>query len=157
MPVPIRPNSITPKNERGKQISLTVDMLSQMMGDHSLLLKKEAEVSDNDADMVFKLWENSTVIRDADNIEDRVYRLPEDSKSSNIMRLKTRGLIYGEKNQIHFTIQAAKIIKMLVLSESNAFGKDAVEKPYSVILAEIKSTKRKSNLALANLQTDLSK
>jgi hypothetical protein len=159
MPYPIRPNGIKSDiPDRGGNIPMTVDMLSQMLGDHSsLLMKDAAEVSDSDAEVVFSLWEKSTILRDASNIEDRLYKIPKDVASSTLMRLKTRGLIYGEKEQIKFTTQAAKIIKMMVLSENNAFGKKSVKKPYSVILAEIKSPKRKSNLALASAPIDLSK
>ena len=150
MPIPIRPNNNHRSEGPGStHMDMTVDMLSQMLGNHSSLLTKEAEVADNDADTIFSLWENSTVIREASNIEDRIYKIPTDISQHALVRLKTRGLIYGEKDQIRFTNHAAKIIKMMVLAEGNAFGKRSVKKPYSVILAESKIPKRKSALALA--------
>ena len=150
MPIPIHLNSPDrSKNQNSLQFDFTADMLSQMIGSHNSLLTKEAEVADNDADAIFALWENSTILREAVNIEDRLYKVPGEVSSTTIMRLKARGLLYGEKDQIRFTTHAAKIIKMMVLAEGNAFGKRSVKKPYSVILAETKSPKRKSNLALA--------
>jgi len=151
MPIPIRPNSYQQKSESpmDSKLNLTLDMLSQMLNNHSASIKKEAEVADTDASLVFALWENSKILRDAGNIEDRLYGIPNNVTQSELTRLKTRGFIYGEKDQIRFTNHAAKIIKMMVLAEGNAFGKQAVKKPYSMILAESKVPKRRSNLALA--------
>ena len=150
MPIPIRPNNTNAQPSQPESGSgMSVDLLTRLLNGVSASIPKEAEVADNDADLIFNLWEKSSIIRDAGNIEDRIYKVPSNVSTNEILRLKSRGLLYGEKDQVRFTSHAAKIIKMMVLAEGNSFSKKSVKKPYSVILAEIKSPKRKTNLAVA--------
>jgi len=157
MPSPIKPNGYNGRERPDGLDPIDLSVLIQGLANPTAKLSVEADIGDVDADSLFGLWESSKILKASENIEDRLYEVPESYPQDTLMRLKTKGLLYGTDRQIKFTIKAAKIIKMLVLSETNNFRKKSVKKPYSVILAETKIPKRKSNLALASSQVNLTK
>lgn len=149
MPVPIKPNnSVSGYSSILRDIDISV--LLNNPNTLSASMVKEALATDIDADLLFKVWSKSSVIKNASNIEDKIYRLSNDIDKSSVLQLKASGLIRGDDSHIMFTSKAASVIKTFVLSEQNQFLRKSVKKPYSIILAEQKAPKRKSGLALAN-------
>ena len=153
MPVPIQLINDRPLHQQDTGLKDMLNVLPSMLSDLSLLSKsmtKEAMASDRDADMLFKFWENSQIIKEADRVSDRLYAVPQDFSMDEIMSLKTNGLIVGDTKQIKITDRGAKVIRSLVLGESNQYEKQAIKKPYSLILAESKPKRKSGNLAFAS-------
>jgi hypothetical protein len=144
MPVPIRPIGY-PSDREGTQtsgsqfIGLDVDAiaaaLSGAMGKSSSI-GIAAEARDPDAELLFDLWSRGKIIAEAEAAEEKRYAVPEGFRNDDLMRLKAASLVHGDSNVIKFTSKAIRVIKTIVLAEQNAFTKDAVKKPYSIILAE---------------------
>jgi hypothetical protein len=112
-------------------------------------------ISDADADLLYSLWDKSNLAKNAANVEGKLYYVPKEIDDSSLKRLAKSGLLtIGASNCFSFTKSAAEVIKTFVLSEKNNFEKKAVKKPFSIILAESKSKKRKSNLAMASKYVD---
>jgi hypothetical protein len=151
MAIPIRPtNSFN--SEFINYFPINMDLLQSDLFTNSSL-KKTALANDKDADILFFIWKNSSVINNADTIDKKKYRVKENVNKDDLLKLKASGLIVGNDKEIHFTNKAASIIKTMVLGEQNSFGKQSIKKPYSIILAEEKKPKRKSTLALASNMT----
>ena len=94
---------------------------------------KTASVADEDADLLFSIWKNSQA--DAD---EKTYAVPPAFSNNDILRLKAAGLVSGDMKSLTFTSRANVVIKNMALSETNKMSIQAVKKPYSVILAEMK-------------------
>jgi predicted DNA-binding WGR domain protein len=116
-----------------------------------------SESTDSDAEALLDLWKTATVVSEAETAEDKRYAVPKEFPGDKLMKLKAASLVHGDANVIRFTAKAARVIKTVVLSESNAYAKGAIRKPYSVIMAEAKArTATMSTLAFqrtAELQT----
>lgn len=147
MPIPINPNG----GNKSSGIFQDMDICSLLNNPNTLSASmiKEALATDAEADLLFKVWNESSVIKNASNLEDKIYRLSDTIDKNSIFRLKSSGLITGDDKNIKFTNKAASVIKTFVLAETNQFQKKSIKKPYSIILAEQKTPKRKSALALA--------
>ncbi len=145
MPIPIRPigNPVDKADENSSSfLSINVDMLANAVSDSINKLSSTrhvAEATDDDAEILVDLWNQSEIVSEAEKAEDKRYSVPKEFDNSVLMRLKAANLINGDSNIIHFTNKAIRVIKTIVLSEPNAFTKGAIKKPYSVILAENKS------------------
>ena len=153
MPMPIRP---TNSSDSGFINYFPVNM--ELMQNELLTnasLNKTALASDRDADVLFYIWKNSSVINNNEEVEKKTYRISNNVKKEDVLKLKASGLIIGGDRDIRFTSRAANIIKTMVLGEQNSFEKQSVKKPYSIILADQKRPKRKSALALASKTIDL--
>jgi len=148
MAIPIRPTNSS-DSEFINYFPVNMDLLQNDLFTNSSL-KKTALANDKDADVLFFIWKNSSVINNADTIDKKRYRVKENVNKEYLLKLKASGLIVGDDKEIHFTNKAASIIKTMVLGEQNSFGKQSIKKPYSIILAEEKKPKRKSTLALAS-------
>jgi hypothetical protein len=148
MAIPIRPTNSS-DSEFINYFPVNMDLLQNDLFTNSSL-KKTALANDKDADVLFFIWKNSSVINNADTIDKKRYRVKENVNKEDLLKLKASGLIVGDDKEIHFTNKAASIIKTMVLGEQNSFGKQSIKKPYSIILAEEKKPKRKSTLALAS-------
>jgi len=98
-----------------------------------------SESSDADADALLELWNSATIVSEAESAEEKRYAVPNDFPGDKLMRLKAASLVHGDTRVFQFTSKAARVIKTVVLSESNAYAKNAVRKPYSVIMAEARA------------------
>jgi hypothetical protein len=105
--------------------------------------------SDSEADMLFNLWESSSGTDGNLGVESS-YTVPESFSADTILRLKTSSLISGDDKVIRFTNTGIGVIRTMLLGEENAFGAKAVKKPYSEILAEVKSLGQGSMLAFSS-------
>jgi predicted DNA-binding WGR domain protein len=142
MPTPIRLINDFDRNsgpEEKKHLEMDMGFLEQAL---ERLPQKKAEkyayASDGDAALLFDLWKRSDIVHDAENAYDKHYSVPSGFSNDDILRLKSASLIAGE-GTIRFLPRAVSVIKTMVLSEDNEFGKKSEKKPYSLILAEMKS------------------
>jgi len=148
MPIPIRPANSSDSGF-SNYFPVNMDLLQNDLWTNASL-KKTALVNDGDADVLFYIWKNSSVISNNEEVENKTYRIKDNVKKEDVLKLKASGLIVGDDKEIRFTNRAANIIKTMVLGEQNSFGKQSIKKPYSIILAEQLKPKRKSALALAS-------
>jgi hypothetical protein len=148
MPLPIRPINDTPRSEdRGDSgyFMMDADLLSKSVAAGGWITK-QADVSDEEAKLLFELWQKSASIDESE----KKYRIPDAYPNDDILRLKTSNLIVGDGNIVKLTPKAVGVIRTMVLGEQNKFGADAQKKPYSQILADSKLPKKTSNLAFAS-------
>jgi len=141
MPVPIR---LVDDRDRGDTspnqgyFEMNLDMLSSTIGSiPTKTAEKFVYASDEDASLLFDLWQKSAIVRDSEGVGDKRYAVPAGFSNDDILRLKASNFIAGD-DTIRFLPRAVSVIKTMVLSEDNDFGKRSERKPYSVILAEIK-------------------
>jgi hypothetical protein len=148
MPTPLRLNGPSKGSDAGYNPSgyftFNPSQLTDFVNLTSPMMKEAA--GDAEAGALFNLWKISTITKEADRIKDRVYDIPKDFDQNELMRLKTSGLLIKRDSGIGFTDKAEQIIQTMVLGEENSFQKSAVDKPYSLILAEIKAPKRTNGL-----------
>jgi hypothetical protein len=144
MPVPIRPIDDRDRGYAAKDSSYTMmdlDVLSKAFDSSGLPVKKAdkfVQASDEDASVLFDLWKKSEVVKDAGDASEKQYSIPKDFSNDNIMRLKASNFITGDMSVIRFLPRAIGVIKTMVLAEENEFGRKATQKPYNLILAEMK-------------------
>jgi hypothetical protein len=170
MPIPIRPagdSSNFSSNGTDKESSdnsffmMNLDTLSGALTNGNIgrlgSMHVNAEATDADANLLLDLFNNCTIVSEAESVEDKKYAIPDSFSNNNLLRLKAASLVSGDTKIIKFTSKAARVIKTLVLSEQNAYTKSAVVKPYSVILAENKMhSAGHSTLAFSKTASDLS-
>ena len=95
-----------------------------------------AEATDEDAEFLLDLFNNGTIVSEAENTEDKKYAIPSGFSGDKLMRLKAASLVHGDSRIVGFTSKAVRVIKTLVLSEQNSYTQKSVKKPYSLIMAE---------------------
>ena len=146
MPIPISPSgmqSSTNWKENNDTFGVALDGLASAISTADLGKKSSlnvlSESTDADADALLELWKSSAVVSEAESAEEKRYAVPNDFPSDKLMRLKAASLVHGDTKVFKFTAKAARVIKTVVLSESNSYMKDAVNKPYSVIMAEARA------------------
>lgn len=146
MPIPISPSgmqSSTNWKENNDTFGIALDGLASAISTADLGKKSSlnvlSESTDADADALLELWKSAAVVSEAESAEEKRYAVPNDFPSDKLMRLKAASLVHGDTKVFKFTSKAARVIKTVVLSESNAYTKDAVRKPYSVIMAETRA------------------
>jgi len=88
--------------------------------------------SNRDADLLMDIWENSECKND-----DLVIKPGYEVDNSDIIRLKTSGLLTGDSAQISLTKRGKKIITVMLLGEPNNFEKNRQTKKFNEILASI--------------------
>jgi hypothetical protein len=93
--------------------------------------KRAVKLSDSEASLLFKVW------RESGSSSDETLEIPDTVSNSDILRLKTLGLVAGgDVRRVKFTERARQVIKTIVLNEENTFESMRVHKPYNQILAE---------------------
>ena len=142
MPFPIMPIGADPKRGKEEREPFPVELLLQTSA-----LVKQADASDTEAEMLYSLWGDSRIVSGGDEITQRVYALPQGYSNEKLFRLKAAGLLSGDDKAVRFSLKAARVIKTMILGEKNAFEKQSVKKPYSVILAESKLPRTRSKLS----------
>ena len=143
MPIPIRPNGFNSDSESTPETpSLgmgNVDLISLLGGeDFTRRIYQQADANDPEADMLFDLWQCSQIKIAGQRLQDRTYSVLPEYSQNDLLRLRGHGLIEGDRGNLRFTDRAARVIRTMVLGESNHFRKGQVKKPYSQILATSK-------------------
>jgi len=132
MPVPIRPIINVDKGDSRSTFDYSfladayVNSLSAPSKTHKLA------ASNNDAELLFKIWQVSEKREDGSLCIDGC-----DITSSEILRLKSRGILSGGVTDINLTKKGKAMITVLALSEPNRFEKNSKEKSYREILANM--------------------
>lgn len=153
MPVPIIPSgksigNSSEANNLPKQNELTSGVDLSMLGEivKSESSKNNMKLSDSEASLLFRVW------RDSDDSDNDNIIVPDTISSSDILRLKTLGLVCGDDiKKVKFTQRAKHVIKSLVLNEENSFESKRIHKPYGQILADSEK-KGKMRLALGKIK-----
>lgn len=151
MPIPIMPMN-TPPPQDGVGIpqedpqynAIDYSHLSGLVRDTSN--KAEKKVSDTDASLLFRFWQEGRVkkVNGVESVE-----VPERFSNSDVLRLKALGFVVGDDTKVvKFTERAKSVINTLVLSEENRFNATRVHKPYNEILAEQDKSNKTIRLAL---------
>ena len=107
--------------------------------DYSMLLnnipaapKKVVVASNEDADLLIKLWASS------DKISEDVYKIKKGQiTQADLNKLKTHGFLTGGNDEVKFTGKAKSVITTMVLGENNAFQKQVKKKNYTEIMASM--------------------
>jgi len=87
--------------------------------------------SDKDAELLFKLWMAS------EKINDDSFKVSASVDNKDIIRLKTRGFLTGNTEQVNFTKKGKKVITVMALGTGNNFEKTSKPKSYTEILASM--------------------
>lgn len=94
--------------------------------------KKIVVASDQDAELLIKLWAAS------EKLADDVYQIKNSGISSgDVLRLKAHGFLTGGSEEVKFTGKAKAIITTMVLGEGNKFQKQQKKKSYTEIVASM--------------------
>lgn len=130
MPIPVKRNSEIEKS--AGEFQLDYSWLSGHMPAVPST-KKMVLASDKDAGLLMELWLESDKIA-TDKIKQR-----KESKisSSDIMRLRTRGLLDAEGDNFKLTSSGKTIIATMALGENNRFLKNQKSKSYTEIMASM--------------------
>lgn len=130
MPIPIR----FVKDEEKGNIGVDYSMLLTQP------IQKTITASNKDASLLFELWEKSEKSN-----KPNVVKIDPSSKisSSDILRLKSMGLITSNQNEIEFTKKGRIIITTMSLGESSNFEKNKKKKSYTEILASMSKSNKK--------------
>jgi hypothetical protein len=150
MPIPIRPSDYGATKSDNNDMGL--DILSLLGGG---LIATAGDANDSEADMLFRLWNDCKMVRQGTAPIEITYAAPSGFSTQQLNRLANRGLIQVDTNGIRFTSRAARVIRTMVLGESNVFSKNSQRKPYSLILAESKPTMRKGGAKTAEAKTPM--
>lgn len=131
MPIPINPAGRLSDN-RGRESAIDISFLAT----HLPEIEKEASrevltASDKDANVLMKIWLK------ADRVEKDTFKItPElEIDGSDVMRLKTKGLLTGKVDEVKLTPKGKTIVSTMALAESNKFLNEKKDKSYSEILA----------------------
>jgi hypothetical protein len=146
MPVPITPVNV-PRRDGDRQaelppdyIGINYELLQGIVQENKA--KSQVKVSDSDAGLLFKFWQNSQEVGDS-------VKVPHEFTNNDVLRLKALGFVAGDDTKIvRFTERGREVIKNIVLSEENAFVSTRVHKPYEEILADRQKSKGHVRLAL---------
>jgi len=130
MPVPINPagRSVYDKRDSVIDISFLATYLPEIEKESS---KEIITASDNDAGVLMKIWLK------ADQIGKDTFKItPElEITSSDVMRLKTKGLLTGKIDEVKMTPKGKVVVSTMALAENNKFLGEKKQKSYSDILA----------------------
>jgi hypothetical protein len=126
---PARQQAETPSSPEDIHSGIDVSILGGII--KSDAAKKNIKLSDSEASLLFRVWRES-----GESMGDTL-DLPDTVSNSDVLRLKTLGLVVGEDTRkVKFTQRAKQVIKTIVLNEENAFESKRVHKPYGQILAD---------------------
>jgi len=137
MPVPIRINNHDHKNDDEKSPIMDFSvLLSGIPNDKPM---KKIAASDKDAKLLFEIWSASQ------KINETTYKVSSSSSvsSRDLIRLKTLGLIQGDKDTVSFTDRGKVVVSTMALGEPNKFEEKRQDKSYSEILASMDKRKKK--------------
>lgn len=163
MPTPIRMIDNRSGNEGKKEFPvslLDISGIATLLQNSFFAVPASLSISNVEAESLFGLWKGSSIKSSSLNIESKIYSASLEFSDHKLGSLSKSGFItLGDNGQFCFTGKGVEIIRTLILAEQNRFSRAVIKKPYSLILAESKTPKRKSNLALAsnlNLHEEIS-
>lgn len=125
MPVPIMR---FPDNKKDNTNTIDYSFLI----DNPVPQRKTVVASNQDASLLFKLWENGEKVKDSIKIN----KSP-DVTAKDILRLKTLGFLVGDINSVQFTRKGKMVITTMSLGEQSQFDKKRQNKSYTEILASM--------------------
>ena len=128
MPVPIKSifDASAPNNS-----GVDYSFLAHYMENPKPSKKKLITASNKDAELLFKLW------YEADKKDNETFAIDASMKARDISRLKSKGFITGNKEEVKITKKGKIVITTMVLSEPNNFEKKKQKKTYNEILASM--------------------
>ena len=142
MPIPISPMNMRrdddsrPVGDSPDYMGIDVNMLSGVIRTPE---PKGVKVSNSDASLLFKFWQEGEVIKQG-SVE--TINVPEKFSNNDILRLKALGFVVGDDTKVvKLTERAKGVIKSIILNEENHFESMRVHKPYNEILAKQKEGK----------------
>lgn len=130
MPIPIKPVGESQKNNiESMDYSFLLNAFPKDCKDE----KKMVIACDKDASMLLELWSKS------EKVGNDTIKIGKDLKlsSTDIIRLKSHGLITGGSEEVKLTNRGKAVITTMALGENNNFLKVKKEKSYTEILASI--------------------
>lgn len=138
MPVPIVPMNVKKDDDKNTNIGdgadyvgIDVGMLSGVIRNPS---QKNVKVSDSDASLLFKFWQEGKVTKSG-SVES--VDVPDRFSNNDVLRLKALGFVVGDDTKtVKLTQRAKDVIKNIVLNEENSFESKKVHKPYNEIIAK---------------------
>jgi hypothetical protein len=130
MPIPIKPVGNSQKNNiESMDYSFLLNSFPKDGKDE----KRMVVACDKDASMLLELWSKS------EKMGNDTIKIGKDLKlsSTDIIRLKSHGLITGGSEEVKLTNRGKAVITTMALGENNNFLKSKKEKSYTEILASI--------------------
>lgn len=127
MPVPIKP--IEDRERRDYKQTIDYSFLATLTPQPAKT-SKTVVASNKDASLLYELWS----MAEKGNKEG-TYKIDSSINSKDIMRLKTRGFLTGNSEEVKFTKKGRMIVTTMALSEPNNFAKEKKQKKYTEILA----------------------
>lgn len=125
MPIPLKPVRYQYNNEEVYPDSvIDISFLSQQISGNKIVT-----AGNNDAALLFSLWENG------ESLGKDTIKLTDSYGSEELSRLKRMGFITVSGNKIHFTDRGKKVVVTMTLAESSRFEKNKQSKAYTEILA----------------------
>jgi hypothetical protein len=137
MPIPIglvNQNTLQtePQAEGLLDISFLANHIPKEASDFSVT------VADKDANVLMEIWLN------AEKSSNETYKVANiDVANKELIRLKSRGLLSGNTNEVKFTEKGRKVISTMSLGENNLFLKNRKDKSYTEILASMNKRGKK--------------
>ncbi len=121
---------------------INVDMLSGLVKTQP---SKNVKVSNSDASLLFKFWQEGNPVKQGDT---ESIKVPEKFSNNDVLRLKALGFVVGDDTKVvKLTQRARSVIKTIVLNEENSLEATRIHKPYNEILAD--SGKSNAGIRLA--------
>ena len=134
MPIPIKRHDSFDSSSSSIDFSSLITNIGNPndIGSADLMGRMQLTASNRDADLLLDLWKNS-------NCEnEKLSPKPEyQVDNSDIIRLKTNGLITGDVASINLTKRGKKVITVMLLGEPNNFEQKKQKKNYHEILASM--------------------
>ena len=141
MPIPIMPVNQQPDFDKlyDKNSLIDYSILNRYIEADPEKIKKGkmVEASNKDAELLMNVWKN------CQKKENKMV-VAESVPDSDFQNLKSRGLLAGNKSDMEITALGKKILKTMVLGESNKFLQNKKKKSYKEILAENSNSIKKN-------------
>ena len=128
MPVPIKsiPDIMREKEE---QHLMDYSFLAELVPQSTKL--KKVTASNKDASLLFEIWSKS------EKINDESLKVSPSINSKDILRLKSRGFLTGNNDEVKLTKKGRMVVTTMALGEPSQFEKDKERKNYNEILASM--------------------
>lgn len=147
MPAPIKPIRDNENDKGYNGMIMDYSFLANLQQSEN---KKVVIASNSEADAIVKIWTSG------EKTGENKYNIANSNISkSDIIKLKSKGLIEGDDNNVAFTNRGRTVITTMALGENNAFLKGQNKKSYKEILASM-DKKGKSGYRVPKFSSDTS-
>lgn len=147
MPIPIKPIRDNDNDKGYNGMIMDYSFLANLQQNEN---KKIVIASNSEADAIVKIWTSG------EKTGENKYNIANSNISkSDIIKLKSKGLIEGDGNNVAFTNRGRTVITTMALGENNAFLKGQNKKSYKEILASM-DKKGKSGYRVPKFSSDTS-